>query len=412
MGNKIPCIQLNRHAERRLAHQHPWIYSNEIHETVDIKKQTPGDLVEVLDRHGKYVGTGFVNPRSLIAIRFLTRKREQEINADFFAEKIQTALQLRELFYGAKSSSRGTYRAVFGESDGLPGLVIDRYGPVWVIEFHALGMFQRLEMIQAGLQKAAAEVVGADACKAIVVRTDVRIAALEGLAVQQEVVFGNLPDRVVAVEDDIEFVVDPLKGQKTGFFFDQRENRSSFARVVGDLARTEKAANVLDLYCHVGAWGLRALKAGAARATFVDLSEEALASVRENAKKLGVENRCTFLVGDTMSQMKTLPKESFHAIALDPPSFISSKKTVAQGIRAYFGNNREAIRLLTRPGILSTSTCSFHCEEQGFQDVVAGAVLEAGRLPQLLERGNPAWDHPSLANMPESRYLKNLLLRV
>lgn len=407
MGNKIPCITLNRHADKRLGLGHPWIFSNEIHEDVDLRRLEPGSIVEVLNRHGDYVGTGFINPKSLIAIRFLSKQRELEIDQKFFSSQINRAIGLREKFYGRDSDAAGTYRAVFGESDGLPGLIIDRFGDVWVIEFHALGMAVRQELIISALKTSIKEILGENNLRGIIIRGDVRVAEREGFSQEQSIVFGNC-DNTFAVESGIKFPVDPLAGQKTGFFFDQRENRASFERIVRGLDH----ALVLDLYCHLGAWGLRALKAGAKKVWFVDISEEALAQVREAAKLMGQLERCEFIQADISGFYRSQEKESFSAIALDPPAFITSKKNVPAGIRAYYQNNREAIRLLSRGGILSTSSCSFHCEESGFYELVAGAVLDAGRSPQVIERGRPAWDHPELAQVPETRYLKNVLLRL
>jgi 23S rRNA (cytosine1962-C5)-methyltransferase len=406
MTSTNPNVQLNRHAERRLATQHPWIYSNEIHESVDLKRLKPGELVDILDRHGKYVGTGFVNPHSLIAVRFLTRVRDQEIN---FVERFRQAIRLRELVYGPKSHARSTYRAVFGESDNLPGLIVDRYQGVWVMEFHALGMQERAEQLHLALKQAVTEECGAESWQALVVRSDVKVAQREGMKeVEAAVVDGTLPSRVIAIEGDIEFRVDPIKGQKTGFFFDQRENRRHFAELIKLLNKPR----VLDAYCHVGAWGLQALKAGAAHVKFIDLSDDALESIKESAKKIEVLDRCEFVKSDVLDAIRSLDKNSLNAISLDPPAFVSSKKNMAQGIRAYFTNNQVAARLLQPESILSTSSCSFHVEELGFQEMVAGAILQTGRLPQILRRGDAAMDHPALAHVPETKYLKNLLLRL
>jgi len=408
---KLPCIGLNRYAQKRLREKHPWIFSNEITDMKHLARLEPGAMAEVLDCHGDYVGTGFVNSKSLIAVRLLSRKREESIDGAFFRKKFTKALSLREKIYGSHSHAKATYRAVFGESDGLPGLIVDRYGPVWVMEPHALGMELRAEVLAQSLQEAAVKICGEDSFQALVLRTDSRSAALEGMSSRTHVV-GEFPeDGVWAEEGGVRFPVNPSTGQKTGFFFDQRENRSAFCRwIENSIAFGEKELNVLDLYCHLGAWGLRALASGATHATFVDQSEEAIAAVKKVAQQYGWENRCTFIVDDAMAAMEKLQEKSFSAIALDPPAFITSKKVATQGLKAYGANNAAAIRLVKNQGILSTSSCSYHCMEERFEEVIAAAARAHGRTPKILSRGGAAWDHPAIAGMAETRYLKNLLL--
>jgi 23S rRNA (cytosine1962-C5)-methyltransferase len=409
MSEILPCIGLNRHAEKRLREGHPWIFSNEVAETERLQRLDAGKMMDVLDCHGNYVGTGFVNPKSLIAIRFLSRRRGEAIDKGFFVAKMRNAIRLREKFYGANTDSKGSYRAIFGESDGLPGLVVDRFQGVWVIEPHARGMDVRKEILMEALREAALAECGEGSITGIVYRTDTRAAQLEGMQIGADVAWGELPkDGVWAVEENIRFPVDPLAGQKTGFFFDQRENRSAFVRWI----RATSGAKVLDTYCHLGAWGLRALQAGAAHVTFVDQSEKALAGVKKSAELLGGLDRCSFVCGDAEVELKKMSPQSFHAIALDPPAFIQSKKNVAQGMKAYLTMNGVATKLLKPGGALSTSSCSYHCEEGRFEDVVGQAIRAQGREPRIIWRGGAAWDHPALAGVAETRYLKNLLLTV
>lgn len=405
MTEKLPCLELNRHADKRLREQHPWIFSNELQDMKRLQRLAPGALVDILDCHGGYVGTGFVNPKSLIAVRLLSRERGEAIDEKFLYGKIKSALFAREMIYGAE----GCYRAVFGESDGLPGLIVDRYGSIFVVEPHALGMDLRQKEILAALL--AALDASKIACEAVVWRTDTRAASLEGMEARTEVIHGKLPEKIHAVEDGIRFSTDPLGGQKTGFFFDQRENRADFSRWVAARVRMGgKDLKVLDVYCHLGAWGLRALKAGAARAVFIDQSESALKCVAEAARGMGVFDKCEFLQGDAMELMRRQKEKSFDAVALDPPAFISSKKVAAQGLRAYAENNERAARLVANGGILSTSSCSYHCLEERFEEIVGKSARVAGRVPKILKKGSPGWDHPALAGVPETRYLKNILL--
>jgi 23S rRNA (cytosine1962-C5)-methyltransferase len=401
----LPCVTLNRYAQERAKKRHPWVFSNELADPKSFQRLEPGSLVDVLDCRGEYLGTGFVNPQSLIAVRILIREREVAVDQDFFLTRIRRAIAAREVLFGKGSGSESTYRAVFGEADGLPGLVIDRFQGAWVIEPHALGMFVRRGEIAAALAEFAGE-------EAILCRTDNRAAQLEGMDVGAELLGGKEPKEAFALEDGIRFPVDPLRGQKTGFFFDQRENRFFFRRWVEGAVRGGQKPRVLDLFCHSGAWGLRALKAGAAHATFVDSSASALEGVKAAAKELGFSGRITCIEGDALQAMKGLKACSYDAVALDPPTLIPSKKSAPQGSRAYRELNEEGFRLVAAGGVLSTSSCSYHMQEDRFEEVVAKAQLSSGREAQVLHRGHASADHPSLAGMNEGRYLKNLFLVV
>lgn len=363
----------------------------------------PGALADVLDCHGNYLGTGFVNPRSLIAVRILSRTRGETIDGAFFRSKIERAIAMREVLYGSSSDSQGTYRAVFGEGDGLPGLIVDRFQGAWVIEPHSLGMQLRVGLIAEALMSL--DKSGTP----IVLRTDHRSAQLEGIEPGAKLLSGSLKD-VWAVESGIRFPVDPLTGQKTGFFFDQRDNRVFFRRWVEGRAKTEKNLRVLDVFCHAGAWGLAALKAGAAHVTFVDSSASALDGVREAAKIMGMESRVELVRSDALEAMKKMKERSFDCVALDPPALITNKKSFNQGAKNYLDLNVEALRLVAGRGVLSTSSCSYHFQEERFEQMVQKALAMAGRDAHVLQRGAMSADHPVLPAMEEGRYLKNLFL--
>lgn len=400
----LPCIALNRYAQERAKKRHPWVFSNEIQEPKRLQKLEPGSLVDVLDCHGDYLGTGFVNPKSLISVRYLTRDRGEKIDADYFRGRIEAALRIREPIYGKKSLSGGTYRAVFGESDGLPGLIIDRFQGAWVVEPHAFGMFARKKEIVEALR----ELAGKDA---IVFRTDHRSAQMEGMAVESGLVHGEIPKSgVFAVEDGIRFPVDPLKGQKTGFFFDQRENRAFFRNWVEGCAREGKQIQLADLFCHLGGWGLRALKAGATRVTFVDSSGPALEAVKAAAKEIGVLDKAEFVESDVLTFLKAQKDGAYGAMVVDPPALVPSKKDVAAGAKNYRELNAQAFRLVRQGGAISTSSCSYHMDENRFEETVAKAALDAGKEARVIYRGGMSADHPFLPGMEEGRYLKNLFL--
>ena len=406
--NSLPCITLNRYAQERAKKRHPWVFSNELADPKIFARQEPGSLVDVLDCHGNYLGTGFVNPKSLIAVRILSRTRGEEIDGTFFRARIERALDARDSLYGAGTDAQGTYRALFGEADGLPGLIVDRYLGAWVIEPHALGMQLQGKRIAETLAEIAKERYG-EKNPCVILRSDSRSAQLEGMETGAEVVVGKLGE-AYAVEHGLRFPVDPLTGQKTGFFFDQRENRAFFRRWVEGRARTEKNQRVLDIFCHAGAWGLGALKAGAAHCTFVDSSAPALESVRLAARAIGMEDKIELVKSDALTALKGMKERSFDAIALDPPALVQNKKSFNQGAKNYRELNAEAARLTAGRGVLSTSSCSYHMQEDRFEDLVQKALLDSQRDARILYRGAMSADHPVLASMPEGRYLKNLFL--
>ena len=406
MNERLPCITLNKHAERRLLQGHPWIFSNEVGDPKLMARQELGGLVEVLDCHGDYVGTGFINPNSLISIRILSRQREEVIDQAFFQRKIEAAIAARDIWYGPETPEKSCYRAVFGESDGLPGLVLDRFSDVWVAEPHAAGMHVRKEMIRDALLA----VVGKENVRALVWRTDSRGGALEGIHGEPEVLIGDVKS-AFAYEDGVKIPVDVISGQKTGFFFDQRENRKMLARwIKGRKQTSRETIRVLDCFCHAGGWGIRALRAGADHVTFVDSSAAALEGIRAVVKELGREADCEFIAADAEKTLKGMKAKSFDAVVVDPPAFITSRKTAGQGLRGYFQINQVAAALVKVGGVMSSSSCSHHAEEARFEEAVGMAVRSLGREPKILWRGGAAPDHPAIAGMAESRYLKNFLL--
>lgn len=404
--SKLPCVGLNGHADARAKRLHPWIFSNELSDSKRFQQFEPGSLVDVLDHRGAYLGTGFVNPKSLISVRILTRERGQEIDAAFFAKKLADAVKKREALYGKSSVSQSTYRAVFGEADFLPGLVIDRFQGAWVLEPHALGMALRKDLLVAAVESVAKNLF--EEKPNIYFRTDSRSAGLEGMVVESSLASGKA-EAAFAVEDGIRFPIDPLKGQKTGFFFDQRDNRSFFREWVAGASQS-RSIHALDLFCHAGAWGLRALKAGAKRATFVDSSKGALESVQAAAKLMGVADKIELLEGDAQEVLKSLKPESFQAISLDPPALIPNKKSIPQGSKHYFDLHLDALRVASAGSLFSTSSCSHHLLEDRFEEIVRRALLESKKSGSVIRRGGLSADHPFLAGMEEGRYLKNLSL--
>jgi 23S rRNA (cytosine1962-C5)-methyltransferase len=377
----------------RLRRGHPWVFSNEVRGRVaDLE---PGGIVEVEDGHGAFLGTAYVNPRSLILARMLSTDREA-IDQAFFRDRIARALAWRERRYPGATA----YRLVYGEGDGLPGLIVDRYGDVLAVQATTLGIDARLSAIAGALE----EVLGP---RAIVERNDVPVRGLEGLAPRRGLLRGTLDGNVTLEENGVRFEVDLLGGQKTGFYFDQRENRAAFARMV-------PGAEVLDLFAYVGAWGLAAARAGATRVTLVDSSKEALALARATAERNDLSDRCEIVEGEAFETIAAFERAGrrFDAVALDPPAFVKSRKRLAEGIKGYRDLNARAAALVREGGILATSSCSYHLPWELFEGMLADAVGRARRKAVVLHRGGQGPDHPVPLLLPEAAYLKCLILRL
>jgi 23S rRNA (cytosine1962-C5)-methyltransferase len=387
---------LGKDQERRLLAGHCWIYSNEIDtRATPLKGFLPGQPVTVHSDHDRWIGYGYVNPSSLICARLVSRHRDQPLTPALWLQRIHGALTLRERLY-----TRPFYRLIFGESDGLPGLIVDRYGDLLVLQITTAGM----ERVRAEIVAALEQVLRPHA---ILLRNDVAVRALEGLEQGTEVLLGTPPEELTLVENDLEFVISPLSGQKTGWFFDQAENRSR-------LARYGVGRRVLDVCSYVGAWGLRAAALGAEQVLCVDTNSSALERVAENAVRNRLDARVTTRQGDAFEVLRALRDEGarFDTLLLDPPAFIKRRKDEKEGQQAYLRLNRLAMDLLEPGGLLVTSSCSFQMGRDAFLRTLQLAARRAGRGLQLLEVGQQGPDHPVHPAIPETAYLKTLFLRV
>jgi 23S rRNA (cytosine1962-C5)-methyltransferase len=386
-------IILGRGEDKRIRAGHQWIFSNEIRESSGEK--LPGEIAEVFDAGGSYVGTGYYNPASLIAVRLLSRTREDIDAADFYKERIGGALALRRLLYPGME----TFRVVHGEGDFLPGLVVDRYGDYLSVQLLTCGMERRKELITGVLREIFAP-------KGIVARNDVSVRALEGLEEKIEVLHGDPPPRLEMAEHSLRFRVDLLHGQKTGHFLDQKENHLLLRGMV-------KGKEVLDCFCYSGSWGIHAAHFGASSVTCVDSSERAIALARENAALNGFSGIVKCEEADAFERLRSLKGEgrSFDVIVLDPPAFVKSRKVLKEAMKGYFTINRRAMELLRPGGCLITCSCSFHMEREMFRDLLANAARQAGREMRLVDARSQAPDHPILLSMPETEYLKCFVLQ-
>ncbi len=383
---------LQRGRERRILLGHLWVYEGEITELRG--NPAPGAVVDVLTYHGTFCARGFYNPHSKIRVRILTFE-EEPVDAAFFERRIHQALALRERVVQETTA----YRVVYAEGDLLPGLIVDRYGDLLVMQTLALGMDVRKELL-ADLLLAQTK------AQAIYLRNDPGTRSLEGLPRHQGFLRGEAPTRVEITEGSARFVVDVAEGQKTGWFCDQRENRLSCAPLARD-------AEVLEMFSYTGAFGIHAALNGARSVLGMDVSEAAVALARENARRNGVEDRCRYEVADAFEALRALEREGarFDLVILDPPAFARRKEAVRRALAGYKEINLRALKLLRPGGYLVTCSCSSFVDEGMLWQVVLEAAHDAGRRVRLVEQRGQARDHPMLGAMPETRYLKCFVLQ-
>jgi 23S rRNA (cytosine1962-C5)-methyltransferase len=384
-------IILKKGEEHRILAGHLWVFSNEVASLEGDPEA--GDIVELIRHDRKPLGLGFYHPHSLIAFRLLTTEPE-DISFEFFEKRIQRALALRKRLYPHSE----TYRLVFGESDFLPGLVVDKYNEFLSIQVLSAGMERRTTLICDVLESLFHP-------KAIVARNDAPVRTLEQLPLEKKVLRGS-PGFTIIDDGCVKFEIDILQGQKTGFFLDQRENRRSLHRYVRD-------AKVLDCFCYEGGFSLHAAYAKAQCAVGVDSSESAIAKAKVNVR-LNDANSVQLETGDVFEHLKKLAegKKNFQAVILDPPSFTRSKKNIPSALRAYQGLNAAAMRLIDSGGFLATASCSHHITEEGFLSAIAQAARKVKRHLQLLECAGAAPDHPVNPAMAETKYLKFAIFSV
>jgi 23S rRNA (cytosine1962-C5)-methyltransferase len=385
-------LVLRRGEDRRVRGGHPWIFSNEVDAWEGAIAD--GGIADVVDHRGAFLGRAYVNRHSLICARLLTRGRD-EVDTAFFVKRLERARRLRESVYPGEPA----VRLVYGESDQLPGLVVDRYGDVLSVQVLTLGMERRLEELKAAL----VEVFGP---RGAVLVADSPLRTLEGLDQRREVWWGDVPERVAVTVGGFALEADLLHGQKTGLFLDQRENRKrAEARAAGRTA--------LDLFCYQGEWAMHMARGGAEGVLAVDSSEPALALARENVARNGLSGNVEFLRMDTFDALRQLERERrrFGIIALDPPALIKSRRAIAAGARAYREHNRLAMSLLEEDGILVTCSCSHHLDDDMFRQVLLEAARAARRPMRVLDWSGEAPDHPRLLAVPETHYLKCAVLQ-
>ena len=387
-------LTLKKNQERRILSGHPWIFSNEI----DVAKSplsnfSAGEAVHVVNASGLFLGSAYLNPKTLLAGRLYSRQDHQALDADFFKLRLLEALSLREQLI-----PEPFYRLVFGEGDGLPGLIIDRFGDYFVVQITTAGM----ERVKSVLIDVLVELFQP---KGILLRNDHSYRETEGLPSSVEVAYGTVPESTLIIENGLRFEVPLLQGQKTGWFYDQRNNRARLKPYV-------KGARVLDVFSYLGSFAVHACQYGAASVTCVDSSKFACEQTLKNAELNGFKNKVTVRCEDAFDALKVLQKEAkFDVVLIDPPAFIKKKKDFQAGCRAYQKLNQLALSCLKPGGILFTSSCSMHLVDTDLQNILNAAASTNRTSLQVLDYGPQAEDHPMHVAIPETHYLKTFVCR-
>lgn len=374
--------------QHRIAAGHPWVYKTEVAHLDG--NPAPGDFVDVVDARGRYLGNGYINPQSMLMVRIMTREPGEVAGPALIRRRIAAAWAHRQRFLPDTTCCR----VVFAEADFLPGVIVDKFADILVLQTLALGVDRQQEEIVAALRDLLQP-------RGIYERNDAPVRELEGLPLRKGFIGAPFPTRFTVVENGLHLVVDVDQGQKTGHFTDQRENRLALRAYVG-------GKRVLDAFCHTGGFGLNAVAGGAERVTAVDISAEAVATARENAQRNGFQDRMEFVTANAFDYLRAREKEpgAFDVIILDPPAFAKNRASLEGAARGYKEINLRAIKMLPSGGILVTCSCSYHMAPELFRAVVAEAARDARRRLRLLAERTQGLDHPILVGYDESHYLK------
>lgn len=379
--------------QKKLSEGHPWIYRNEI-ERIEGEAKT-GDIVEVVDYRGRFLGRGFINPLSLITVRLLTHKNE-EITDELIIQRVKNAIAYRRFF---RREDTDCERAIFGEADLLPGVIADKFGDVVVLQTLAAGM-QKYEKIIADT------LVSEYLPESLILRNDEPIREKEGMELFNKIFYGNEIHKTIINENGIKLQVDVLQGQKTGYFLDQKANHRRLAPFVKD-------KRVLDCFTYTGAFAMNAAANGAKEVLAVDISSDSIKIAEENALLNGFRD-IAFETANAFDFLREMgkSKQAFDVIILDPPAFTKSKAALPGAIRGYKEINLSAMKLLPAGGILATHSCSYHMPESVFIETILSAAHDLKRQVRIIGLHSQDHDHPILGGYPESYYLKSLWLEM
>ena len=385
-------ITLKRNEDRRIRNGHLWVFSNEIDKIEEGIEN--GDLVFLLDSKAVLIGTGFYNKSSLIAVRILGTGKIEDLKEDF-RKKLLNALKLRQELYPAENS----FRLSFSESDYLPGLIIDKYNNTFVLQVYSFGMEKNISLIVDILK----EDFNAEN---IFSKNEDYFRTLEGLPKEDKIYLGEIKNELIS-DGTVNYLINFEKGHKTGFYFDQRDNRFFIEQLV-------KGKSVLDAFCNSGGFGLHAAKAGAAKITFVDSSAHEIESAKENFKLNNFTSETEFIEDDLFNYLEKSAASGakFEIVIIDPPAFAKSRKNIPTAKKGYERLNKLALQCVSNGGYLVTSSCSYHITRDDFISAVNNGSAKAGCSVQLIYFNSASMDHPKLPSMPETSYLKFGVFRV
>ncbi|MGE5456871.1 MAG: class I SAM-dependent rRNA methyltransferase [Methanococcaceae archaeon] len=385
-------VILRKNEDIRIRHGHLWVFSNEIQKVEDAANN--GDLVELYDSQNNFLGEGFYNKNSLIAIRLLSRTKIGDLQ-EYFSMQLKKAAELRKSF----CSGRNSYRLVFSESDFLPGLIIDKYNDSYVLQIYSVGMELNIGLINKVLKEEFS-------AQNIFTKNEEYFRMLEGLPVEDKLYLGERKEEIIS-DGAVDYKIIFGKTQKTGFYFDQSDNRFFIEKMC-------KNKTIIDAFCNLGGFGLHAAKAGAAAVEFIDGSAEIIQSVKENFQLNGFNIPAEFTVADVFDRLEYLKNsaKSFDVVMIDPPAFAKNKKSLPVAQKGYERLNRLALNIINDGGILVTSSCSFHLKQEDFLRIINTAAIKAGKTIQLIYFNNASVDHPRLPAMEETAYLKFAVYRV
>lgn len=386
-------VFLRKDGQHRIENGHPWVFQSELDYIKGNFK--PGDIVDVYNWQKMFLGRGYINPKSQILVRILTTEQE-EIDRGFFKRRIETAWAYRKKFI----SEPDYCRLINGEGDFIPALIVDKFGDYIVIQMLSLGIDIRKDMIISILEELFQP-------KGIYERNDVSVRRLEGLEQKKGYLKGEFPTTLRVLENGISFYVDIKNGQRTGFFYDQRENRQFLQQI-------SKDAEVLDCFCHTGAFTVYAALYGAKSITAIDISEDAIGLAIKNAKLNNVDHVCDFQVTNAFNYLRInsdLGKQ-FDVVILDPPAFTKSRKALEGAARGYKEINLRGIKMVRPGGYLITCSCSYHMDRELFKLIIVDAAKDAKRSIRMVEYRTQAKDHPSLPVAEETEYLKFMIIQV
>jgi 23S rRNA (cytosine1962-C5)-methyltransferase len=392
----LPRLRLKANADRRLRAGHLWVYSNEVDVVATpLTAFEPGDQAILETTSGKPLGLVALSPNNLICARLFSRDTGYLLDKSLLVHRFKVALSLRERLFGSYC-----YRLVYGDSDFLPGLVVDRFNDILVVQIASATMERQRDAILAALLQVFKP-------QGVLWKNDGSARAAEGLSSYVEVAYGEVPDWVALEENGVRFEAPVREGQKTGWFYDHRLNRARLAPYV-------EGKRVLDLFSYIGGWGVQAAAFGASEVMCVDASGFALDGVERNATLNGLAEKLVCVEGDVFEALKELKagEEKFDVIVADPPAFIKKRKDLKNGEAAYRRLNEQAMRLLNKDGILVSASCSMHLPEDDLQNILLGSARHLDRNLQILERGAQGPDHPVHPAIPETRYIKSLTCRL